>query len=169
MIGSRTRPWRTDSTPIRPRQMLGLPDPNPTERFMTSMMENCLVKSTIAGVVGAGLGVFLGLFLAGGPMGSMQPGFTAADPKKVPTLKETWRDMAGQMKSYSKNFAALGFMFAGTECLLETTRAKSDWRNGTYSGAIVGGMIGLRAGLKPGLMGAAGFAAFSTLIDYYMR
>lgn len=76
-------------------------------------------------------------------------------------------------------------------------RGKSDWKNGTYAGGLTGGMIGLRgeiqvhyimiliillfsvftykncicllAGVKAGVVGAAGFAAFSTAIDYYMH
>jgi len=36
------------------------------------------------------------------------------------------------------------------------------------AGGVVGGFIGLRAGIKGGILGAAGFAAFSTVIEYYL-
>lgn len=77
-------------------------------------------------------------------------------------------------------------MFKLFDDFLFKARGKSDWKNGTYAGAVTGGLIGLRginifkmfvnimwkmflAGVKAGVFGAAGFAAFSTAIDYYMH
>ena len=78
----------------------------------------------------------------------------------------------------------VGFMIVGIECIIETHRAKTDVWNHVYGGAVTGGdfvrtsvclmsslpgMLGLRAGVKAAGFGAAGFAAFSAAIDYFMH
>ncbi|KAL3098729.1 hypothetical protein niasHT_024483 [Heterodera trifolii] len=175
MIGSRTRPWRNiangvdEDVQLRIARVVqsnfALPPMSREESVMASVMENCAFKSVVACALGAGIGVLFGLFTV-----SVDPSYAISkDPTKPLSLRETWTEMKTRVGRYSRNFASIGLLFAGTECILETTRAKSDWRNGTLSGAIVGGMLGFRAGLQPALLGAAGFAAFSTAIEFYMR
>ncbi|EJD75855.1 hypothetical protein LOAG_17067 [Loa loa] len=167
MIGRRTRPWNANRSPIKPLQTFTLPDMTREELIFSRLMENCACKSTVAAIAGFGLGIAFGLFTASvDPQATMAVG---ADPTKIPTLKEMWLESKSRMRSYGKNFASIGFLFTGTECLVESYRACNDWENGTLAGAIVGGLIGLRAGVRPAALGAGGFAAFSTVIDYYMR
>ncbi|VDO30971.1 unnamed protein product [Heligmosomoides polygyrus] len=64
MIGSGSRPWNPDRTPIVPKQMLSLPPMSREELFLSRAMENCVVKSAIAGTLGFGVGVAFGLFTA---------------------------------------------------------------------------------------------------------
>lgn len=81
------------------------------------------------------------------------------------------------LQLHQKRFYPISTVFheavmLATDCTITNMtvyRAKSDWKNGTVSGGIVGGLLGLRAGIKPAIFGAAGFAAFSTVIDYYMH
>ncbi|KAK3083993.1 hypothetical protein FSP39_006395 [Pinctada imbricata] len=132
------------------------------EILISSFFESCTFKATAACVVGFALGGAFGLFTAGvDPMSTMST--------ETPTTKMVLQEMKTRFKSYGKNFALVGCMFAGTECLLETYRGKTEMGNGTITGGLVGGVLGLRAGLRAGVYGAIGFAAFSTAIDYYLR
>lgn len=136
------------------------------QKMVESVFESCAFKTTMSCVLGYGLGAAIGLF-SSSVNPTVMPG--AGGEIKQQTAREIFQEMKGTTLSYAKNFAMVGALFAGVECAIETYRGKSDWRNGTYAGGITGGVIGLRAGMKAGILGAAGFAAFSTIIDYYMH
>lgn len=59
------------------------------------------------------LGGAFGLFTAG-----LDPAITD-DPTKQ-TARDAMKEMTQRGRSYAKNFAIVGAMFSGTECLLET-------------------------------------------------
>ncbi|KAJ8711471.1 hypothetical protein PYW07_008713 [Mythimna separata] len=134
------------------------------EKMIEATIESCPFKSVTSCVIGYGLGLAVGLFTS-----SLMPTTAVTDPMKTQSAREILREMKTSMFSYAKNFAILGAVFSGVECCIESARGKSDWKNGTYAGGVTGGLIGLRGGLKAGIFGAAGFAAFSTVIDYYMH
>lgn len=68
-------------------------------------------------------------------------------------------------RSYAKGFAAMGALFAGSECLIESYRARHDSRNSVYAGCATGAILGYSGGPKAMCIGCASFAAFSVLID----
>ncbi|CAM0512494.1 unnamed protein product [Fasciola hepatica] len=139
------------------------PLPLKEELMVRRIMDSCPFKSAISCFGGFVLGGIFGLFSASvDPMSTIHGGET-------PTTREVAREMYARSLSHAKSFAMIGALFAGTECVLESHRGKSDLLNSTLSGAIVGSAIGFRAGLQPGVVGAAGFALFSTAIDYYFR
>jgi import inner membrane translocase subunit TIM22 len=133
------------------------------EKMIEGIFESCAFKAVMSCVVGYALGGAIGLFSA-----SVNPNITGNDAKQQ-TAREVFRDMRTTTMSHAKNFAIIGAMFASVECAVESYRGTTDWKNGTIAGGITGGLIGLRAGLKAGMFGAAGFAAFSSIIDYYMH
>ncbi|CAL7951598.1 unnamed protein product [Xylocopa violacea] len=132
------------------------------EKLIESIMESCTFKSIASGVIGYGLGAAIGLFTS-----SVNP--NVASVEKQQSVREVFKEMKTTTLGYAKNFAIIGCTFSAIECAVESYRGKSDWKNSAYAGGLTGGIIGLRAGVKAGLIGAAGFAAFSTAMDYYMH
>ncbi|XP_061154701.1 mitochondrial import inner membrane translocase subunit Tim22 isoform X2 [Syngnathus typhle] len=153
---------------LHPGVMGGLPVPPKSveQKRIESAMESCAFKSILACVGGFVLGGAFGVFTAGIDTNA---GFDPKDPLRTPTAREVLKDMGQRGMSYAKNFAIVGAMFSCTECIIESHRGKSDWKNAVYSGCITGGAIGFRAGLKAGVLGCGGFAAFSAAIEYYLR
>lgn len=89
---------------------------------------------------GYGLGAAIGLF-------SSSIGPQSVTNVETQTAREVLRDMKNTTLGYAKNFAMIGFVFSAVECVIESQRGKTDWRNGTYAGGVTGGLIGLRGDL----------------------
>ncbi|XP_043820526.1 mitochondrial import inner membrane translocase subunit Tim22 [Dromiciops gliroides] len=153
---------------LEPGVLGGIPSPAKSEeqKMIEKAMESCAFKAALACVGGFVLGGAFGVFTAGI---DTNVGFDPKDPYRTPTAREVLKDMGQRGMSYAKNFAIVGAIFSCTECLVESYRGKSDWKNSVLSGCITGGAIGFRAGLKAGAIGCGGFAAFSAAIDYYLR
>ena len=62
------------------------------------------------------MGGAFGVFTAG-----IDPNITGTE---TPTMKGVWKEMKFRTRSYAKNFAMIGAMFAGTECLVESVSSK---------------------------------------------
>lgn len=157
----------------------GMPSNKPTKielplemRMQQMMTENCAVKSIVSGVMGFALGGLMGVFFASfeqmGPALPGTPGYTT----QTLTMRETFRQMVthtyGRASSQAKNFGMVGFMFAGTECIIEGYRGKNDVNNMLMAGCMTGGALGLRAGPTPAVVGCAGFAAFSFFMEKFL-
>ncbi|KAI5476249.1 mitochondrial import inner membrane translocase subunit TIM22 [Pseudohyphozyma bogoriensis] len=83
--------------------------------------------------------------------------------------KIIFKDMGKGMWKSGAGFGKVGALYAGTECIVEGYRAKSDIWNSIYAGAISGSVLARNSGVKAMVFGGAGFAAFSAAIDLYMR
>ena len=73
------------------------------------------------------------------------------------------------MMSQGKQFAMIGFLFAGSECAMEYHTGSTGIHNAVATGALVGGAMGFRGGPVGAVGGATTFALFSLAIDYFMK
>ncbi|KAF2673811.1 Tim17-domain-containing protein [Microthyrium microscopicum] len=147
-----------------------------TRLQMKSVMESCPAKSVMATVMGGALGGMFGLFmssmrydtpLAANP--NLPGGKALVDLPMREQLRHGLRDMGKASLSSAKNFAYLGGVFSGVECCIESLRGKNDIWNGVMGGGLTGGILARKQGPGAMLFGAAGFAAFSYGIEWYMR
>jgi import inner membrane translocase subunit TIM22 len=75
-------------------------------------------------------------------------------PTRV-VLRETWQLMKEKSRSYAKGFAGMGFLYSGTECMIERYRAKHDAVNATLAGCATGGLMAA-PGEGVGMLGGLG-------------
>ncbi|MEW5318722.1 MAG: hypothetical protein WDW38_009918 [Sanguina aurantia] len=134
-------------------------------------MDNCIVKTTIAAVMGGALGVAFGVFSAsidnaGGGLDMSVPTDTQKSTRVV--MKEMLVNMGQKSMSYAKGFALFGALYSFNECVIEKHRAKHDRYNAAYAGCATGGMLAYAGGPKAMCMGCATFGAFSAAIEYFM-
>lgn len=138
-------------------------------KLINAAVESCPFKTVMAGGAGFGLGAVFGLF-----MSSMQydlPGSATSiyDKPFKEQMRLQFKDMGKRSFSSARNFGLVGAIFSGTECSIESYRAKNDIYNGVSAGCITGGVLAMNAGPQAAAIGCVGFAAFSAAIDTYLR
>ncbi|CAR21664.1 Mitochondrial import inner membrane translocase subunit TIM22 [Lachancea thermotolerans] len=151
-------------------------------QMMVNFMTSCPGKTAISGVTGFALGGVFGLFMASMAYDTPLHTPTVPGESQLPSnvkhisdlpfkqqVKLQFADMGKRAYSSAKNFGYIGMIYSGVECVIESLRAKNDIYNGVTAGCLTGGGLAYKSGPSAALMGCAGFAAFSTAIDLYMR
>ncbi|KDQ50867.1 hypothetical protein JAAARDRAFT_199572 [Jaapia argillacea MUCL 33604] len=134
--------------------------------MMTWGMESCVAKTAIAGGGGFAIGAFFSL---------MSSSFQYEDPllrQNLTTAQKTgevFKEMGRGMYRSGKGFGKVGALFAGIECVIESYRARNDMVNPVAAGFVAGGVLARNAGPRAAFGGGLAFAAFSAVIDLWLR
>ncbi|XP_071522503.1 mitochondrial import inner membrane translocase subunit Tim22 isoform X2 [Panulirus ornatus] len=88
------------------------------EKAVEATFESCPFKAVLSLLAGFVLGGGIGLFAA-----SVTPTIPTAE-KPHQSAREVLRELKVSTLSYGKNFAAIGFLFSGVECAIETRVSK---------------------------------------------
>ncbi|KAG4305577.1 hypothetical protein PORY_001133 [Pneumocystis oryctolagi] len=135
---------------------------------MNNLSESCVFKSILSGGTGFAIGGIFGLFMSSLFM-DISNDYKIYDKPFKEQLKYGFKDMGKRSWSSAKNFAAVGAIFSGSECCIESYRAKNDIYNGISAGCFTGGALTIKNGPKAAALGCIGFSAFSAVVDYYLR
>eukprot|EP00210_Caulerpa_lentillifera_P005318 g5081.t1 len=144
--------------------------PTPEQIIQEDVMNNCFLRTVMSGVMGGGLGIVFGLFTSS-LEGATGPMAVEANSIETRRARDVFFEMVKNTRqkswSYAKAFAAMGALFAGSECVIEKHRAKHDTYNTVYAGCFTGGVLGYSGGPKMMCFGCVSFAAFSVVIDRF--
>lgn len=151
----------------------GLPQNAQQFQIQELLTQNCMAKSTLSGVMGYGLGCFIGLFMYSTRTNAIEAQYSTHDGRALSsTAWRGWRaelkDMGRDCHRSGRNFGIIGSSFVFTECCISYCRGKEDIRTPVLAGFIVGALGGLRVSVGSGLAGGCGFAAFSWAIEQWM-
>ena len=143
---------------------------NLTVQNIEKFKELCPVTALTHGGMGFGVGLVFGIFMssfATGPeLNSMQ------NISQLPLRQQAshvFKDMGKKSWATGKSFGYIGMLYSGTECCIESYRAKRDWYIVIASGCVTGAILGAKSGPQSAFLGCAGFSAFSTAIEYFIQ
>ncbi|RLN48952.1 hypothetical protein BBJ29_005667 [Phytophthora kernoviae] len=143
-------------------------------KFLEESRESCWKRSVVAVGVGAGMGVGLGTFL--GTFEGAHGELVGRNMREQLYNGFSKSIKAGWVRSvyFSKEFAMVGGIFAGVECVIERERASHDILNPILAGAVSGGALGGWAARNAVLVqntakGAAGFAVMAVVFEKGME
>ncbi|KAE9046711.1 hypothetical protein PR003_g1612 [Phytophthora rubi] len=142
-------------------------------KFAEESRESCWKRSVVACVAGAAMGVGLGTFL--GTFEGAHGELVGRNMREQLYNGLSKSIKAGYVRSiyFSKEFAMVGSIFAGVECVIERERAAHDILNPLLAGGVSGGALGAWAARSSGpkllvqntVKGAAGFAVMAVVFE----
>jgi import inner membrane translocase subunit TIM22 len=124
------------------------------------MFNNCAVRTLVSGVMGGGMGIFMGALF-----GALETPVNQDTMTTRQNLMYSARTMSSKSFQMAKTFAIMGAIFSGAECMIEKARARHDVTNTALAGCVTGGALSARAGPQAACLGCAGFSAFSVVIE----
>lgn len=98
--------------------ILPIENPPKENQFRYKMDNNCLVKASMSGIVGAAMGGVFGIFMSSLRADSSFHIGTEMENKPY-SLKAMFKEFKYSAKSTAKNFGQFGFIIVGTECIIE--------------------------------------------------
>ncbi|KIO22659.1 hypothetical protein M407DRAFT_245087 [Tulasnella calospora MUT 4182] len=132
-------------------------------KYFGFAMESCVTKTVMAGVVGTGVGAAFSL------MGATFSYEAAYGTHTQQTTKAWFRDQGQKMWRTGRSFGKVGALYSGTECVIESYRAKNDIYNPIAAGFLSGAILARNSGPTAALGGGVAFAIFSAGIELFLH